>query len=157
MELYRRPEVHRRRWWLLAVLSLGLALVIMSIAGVNVALASLQRDLGVGLNVLQWINNAYTLTFGGLLLFAGALGDRYGRRGALVLGLAIFGGAALLGGMATNAAVLLVSRALMGLGAAFVMPTTLSLITNVFSPGSAPRRSPSGRASPASAGRSARC
>lgn len=139
MELYQQPEVHRRRWWLLAVLSLGLALVIMSIAGVNVALASLQRDLGVGLTTLQWINNAYTLTFGGLLLFAGALGDRYGRRGALVLGLAIFGGAALLGGMAGSAAVLLLSRALMGLGAAFVMPTTLSIITNVFSPRERPK------------------
>ena len=139
MDLYRQPEVHRRRWWLLAVLSLGLALVIMSIAGVNVALASLQRDLGVGLNVLQWINNAYTLTFGGLLLLAGALGDRYGRKGALELGLVIFGGAALVGGVAGNAAVLLVSRALMGLGAAFIMPTTLSLITNVFSPRERPK------------------
>lgn len=139
MELYRRPEVHRRRWWLLAVLSLGLALVIMSIAGVNVALASLQRDLGVGLTVLQWINNAYTITFGGLLLSAGALGDRYGRKGALELGLAIFGGAALLGAMAGGAALLLVSRALMGLGAAFIMPTTLSITTNVFSPPERPK------------------
>ena len=121
------------------VLSLGLALVIMSIAGVNVALASLQRDLGVGLSVLQWINNAYTITFGGLLLSAGALGDRYGRKGALVGGLAVFGGAALLGGMAGSAALLLVSRALMGLGAAFVMPTTLSIITNVFAPRERPK------------------
>ena len=139
MELYRQPEVHRRRWWLLAVLSLGLALVIMSIAGVNVALASLQRDLGVGLAVLQWINNAYTITFGGLLLSAGALGDRYGRKGALEAGLVIFTGAALLGGMAGNAAVLLVSRALMGLGAAFIMPATLSITTNVFSPRERPK------------------
>lgn len=139
MELYRRPDVHGRRWWLLAVLSLGLALVIMSIAGVNVALASLQRDLGVGLAVLQWINNAYTITFGGLLLSAGALGDRYGRKGALELGLVIFTGAALLGGMATSAAVLLVSRGLMGLGAAFIMPATLSITTNVFSPRERPK------------------
>ena len=139
MELYRRPEVHRRRWWMLAVLSLGLALVIMSIAGVNVALASLQRDLGVGLATLQWINNAYTITFGGLLLVAGALGDRYGRKGALELGLAIFGGAALLGGMAGSAPVLLVSRALMGLGAAFIMPATLSITTTVFSPRERPK------------------
>lgn len=139
MELYRQPEVHRRRWWLLAVLSLGLALVIMSIAGVNVALASLQRDLGVGLAVLQWINNAYTITFGGLLLTAGALGDRYGRKGGLEVGLVIFTGAALLGGMATNAAVLLVSRGLMGLGAAFIMPATLSITTNVFSPQERPK------------------
>ncbi len=134
MELYRLPEVHRRRWWLLAVLSLGLALVIMSIAGVNVALASLQRDLGVDLTVLQWINNAYTITFGGLLLSAGALGDRYGRKGALEVGLVIFGGAALLGGLSASAAFLLVSRALMGLGAAFIMPATLSITTNIFSP-----------------------
>ena len=139
MDLYRQPEVHRRRWWLLAVLSLGLALVIMSIAGVNVALASLQRDLGVGLTVLQWINNAYTITFGGLLLTAGALGDRYGRKGALEVGLVIFGGAALLGGISGSAAVLLVSRALMGLGAAFIMPATLSITTNVFSPRERPK------------------
>ena len=139
MELYQRPEVHRRRWWLLAVLSLGLALVIMSIAGVNVALASLQRDLGVGLTTLQWINNAYTITFGGLLLVAGAIGDRYGRKGALEVGLVVFGGAALLGGTAGSAAILLVSRALMGLGAAFIMPVTLSIATNVFSPRERPK------------------
>ncbi len=139
MELYQQPEVHRRRWWLLAVLSLGLALVIMSIAGVNVALASLQRELGVTLSILQWINNAYTITFGGLLLSAGAIGDRYGRKGAFLFGLAVFGGAALLGGTASGAAVLLVSRALMGLGAAFIMPVTLSIATNVFSPRERPK------------------
>ena len=139
MELYRQPEVYRRRWWLLAVVSLGLALVIMSIAGVNVALASLQRDLGVGLTVLQWINNAYTLTFGGLLLAAGAIGDRYGRKGALEVGLVIFAGGALLGGTAGSAAILLVSRATMGLGAAFIMPVTLSIATNVFSPRERPK------------------
>ena len=139
MELYKRPEVYRRRWWLLAVLSLGLALVIMSIAGVNVALASLQRDLGVSLSVLQWINNAYTITFGGLLLSAGAIGDRYGRKGALEVGLVIFGGAALLGGTSGSAAVLLVSRAAMGLGAAFIMPVTLSIVSNVFSPRERPK------------------
>ena len=139
MDLYRQPEVYRRRWWLLAVLSLGLALVIMSIAGVNVALASLQRDLGVSLSILQWINNAYTITFGGLLLLAGALGDRYGRKGALVLGLVVFGGSALVGGIAEGAALLLVSRGAMGLGAAFIMPVTLSIATNVFSPSERPK------------------
>ncbi|MXZ29364.1 MAG: MFS transporter [Acidimicrobiia bacterium] len=138
MELYRRPDVYRRRWRVLAVLSLGLALVIMSLAGVNVALASLQRELGVSLTVLQWINNAYTLTFGGLLLSAGALGDRYGRKGALAWGLVIFIGAALLGGVANDAAVLLVSRAVMGIGAAFIMPATLSITTNVFGPAERP-------------------
>ena len=139
MELYQQPEVYRRRWWLLAVVSLGLALVIMSIAGVNVALASLQRDLGVGLTVLQWINNAYTLAFGGLLLAAGAIGDRYGRKGALEVGLVIFAGGALLGGTAGSAAILLVARATMGLGAAFIMPVTLSIATNVFSPRERPK------------------
>ena len=139
MELYLRPEIHRRRWWVLAVLSLGLALVIMSIAGVNVALAEIQRDLGVGLTSLQWINNAYTLAFGGLLLVAGALGDRYGRKGALEVGLVVFGGAALLGGLSANAAVLMVARALMGLGAAFIMPATLSITSNVFSPRERPK------------------
>ena len=139
MELYQRPEVHRRRWWLLSVLSLGLALVIMSVAGVNVALASLQRDLGVGLTVLQWINNAYTITFGGLLLAAGAVGDRYGRKGALQVGLAVFTGAALLGGVSGSAGLLLVSRALMGFGAALIMPATLSITTNVFPPHERPK------------------
>lgn len=135
VELYRRPDVYRRRWALLGVLSLGLLLVIMSIAGVNVALASLQRDLGVGLTGLQWITNAYTITFGGLLLTAGALGDRFGRKGALEAGLVIFGVAALIGGLADSSLVLIVARAAMGLGAAFVMPTTLSMITNIFAPG----------------------
>ena len=135
MELYRQPEVHRRRWWLLAVLSLCLLLVIMSIAGVNVALASIQRDLGAGFSGLQWITNAYTITFGGILLTAGALGDRFGRKGALEVGLAIFGVAALLGGVSGSVGALVACRAAMGLGAAFVMPATLSLITNIFSPG----------------------
>ncbi len=135
MELYRQPEVHRRRWALLAVLSLSLLLVIMSIAGVNVALASVQRDLGAGFSGLQWITNAYTITFGGLLLTAGALGDRFGRKGALEVGLVIFGVAALLGGMSGSVGALVACRAAMGLGAAFVMPATLSLITNIFSPG----------------------
>ena len=91
MDLWERPEVHARRWFLLGVLSLTLVLVVMSVSGLNVALATLQRDVGVTGPQLQWIVNAYALAFGGLLMTGGAIGDRYGRKGALLGGLLVFG------------------------------------------------------------------
>ncbi len=139
MHLYERPEVHARRWFLLGVLSLSLVLVVMSVSGLNVALAALQRDVGVTAAGLQWIVNAYPLAFGGLLLTGGALGDRYGRKGALLGGLLVFGLGALMGGLASTAAVILVARAVMGLGAALVMPATLSLVVEVFGPDERPK------------------
>ena len=134
VSLYEQPEVYSKRWFLLGILSSSLLLVIMSVSGLNVALATLQQDLGASGSELQWIVNVYAIAFGGLLLTAGALGDRFGRKGALLSGLTIFGLGALLGGMATSSTMLMVWRATMGLGAAFVMPATLSLITEVFAP-----------------------
>ena len=126
--------MHARRWFLLGVLSLTLVLVVMSVAGLNVALATLQRDVGVTGPQLQWIVNAYALAFGGLLMTGGAVGDRYGRKGALLGGLFVFGLGALLGGLADSAEVILTARAAMGVAAAFVMPATLSLLIEIFPP-----------------------
>ena len=126
--------MHARRWFLLGVLSLTLVLVVMSVSGLNVALATLQRDVGVTGPQLQWIVNAYALAFGGLLMTGGAIGDRYGRKGALLGGLLVFGLGALLGGLADSAEVILVARAAMGVAAAFVMPATLSLLIEIFPP-----------------------
>ena len=126
--------MHARRWFLLGVLSLSLVLVVMSVSGLNVALATLQRDVGVTGPQLQWIVNAYALAFGGLLFTGGAIGDRYGRKGALLGGLLVFGLGALLGGLAGSAEVILVARAAMGVAAAFVMPATLSLLIEIFPP-----------------------
>ena len=126
--------MHARRWFLLGVLSMTLVLVVMSVSGLNVALATLQRDVGVTGPQLQWIVNAYALAFGGLLMTGGAIGDRYGRKGALLGGLFVFGLGAVLGGLADSAEVILVARAAMGVAAAFVMPATLSLLIEIFPP-----------------------
>ena len=131
--------MHARRWFLLGVLSLNVALVVMSVAGLNVALATLQRDVGVTGPQLQWIVNAYILAFGGLLFTGGAIGDRYGRKGALLGGLFVFGLGALVGGLADSAAVILVSRSAMGVAAAFVMPATLALLIEIFPPPERPK------------------
>src|SRR4029453_7487068 len=91
-------------------------------------------DLGATASELQWIVDAYAVLFACLLLSAGAIGDRSGRGGALLGGLAVFGLGSLLGGLAGNASQLIASRAVMGIGAAFIMPATLSLITSIFPP-----------------------
>jgi EmrB/QacA subfamily drug resistance transporter len=137
--LHERPEIHARRWFLLAVMCLSLVLVVMSVSGLNTALPTIQRDLGASASELQWIVDAYAVLFAGLLLSAGAIGDRFGRRGALLGGLAVFGLGSLLGGLASNASQLIASRAVMGIGAAFIMPATLSLITSIFPPEERPR------------------
>lgn len=98
----------------------------------NVALPSLVRDLGASSSKLQWTVDSYTLVFACLLLTAGTVGDRFGRRGALMTGLAIFGTGSALAAFAPSASALIAFRAVMGIGAAFIFPTTLSLITNIF-------------------------
>ena len=92
----RRPvddRVHRRRWATLAVLCVSLLVIVIDNTIVNVALPTLVRDLGTSISDLQWVVDAYTLVFAGLLLTAGSLGDRFGRKGALTVGLVVFGGA----------------------------------------------------------------
>src|SRR5690242_9290129 len=98
----------------------------------NVALPAIVRELDASNSQLQWMVDAYTLVFAGLLLTAGSLGDRFGRRGALQVGLSVFGLGSLLSAMAGSPSQLIAARALMGVGGAFIMPGTLSLITNVF-------------------------
>src|SRR3954453_5741343 len=113
---------YERRGGTLGVLCLILLMIVMSNASLNVALPTLSRDLHAGASSLQWIVDAYSLVFAGLLLTAGSLGDRYGRRLALNGGLIIFGVASGLAAFATSSTQLIAARAVMGIGAAFVMP-----------------------------------
>jgi EmrB/QacA subfamily drug resistance transporter len=121
-----------RRWIVLAVMCLSLLLIVMDNTIVNVALPTLQRDLDASTSQLQWIVDSYILVFAGLLLTMGSLGDRFGRRGALAIGLTIMGSASIASAFATDANHLIATRAIMGVGAALIMPATLSIITNVF-------------------------
>src|SRR5262245_45133294 len=131
-------DAHRTRP-VLAVVALSLMAVVSAVSGLNIALPSLARDIGATQTELTWIVDAYTVVFAGLLLFAGALGDRFGRKRLLAAGLLIFGSAAALGMFTTNATQLIVIRTLMGLGAAAIMPTTLSVITTSFPEKERPR------------------
>jgi MFS family permease len=124
--------VYQRRWRTLAVLTLAAFMVGIDATVLNVALPSLVRELGASTSQLQWITTAYSLAFAGLLLTAGSLGDRFGRKGALTLGLAMFGLGSAACAYAPSPIVLIAARGLLGLGAAFVFPATLSVLTNVF-------------------------
>ena len=124
---------HRRR--ILAVLCLSLLIVVIDNTILNTALPTLAEDLHATTTDLQWITDAYTLTFGAMLLVAGALGDRYGRRRALVFGLAVFAAGSVLAATSDSSSALIAARAVMGLGGAFVMPATLSILTSVFPEG----------------------
>ena len=124
---------HPRRWSILAVLCTSLATVMIANASLNMALPTMAHDLQASNSDLQWIVDAYSLVFAGLLFTAGALGDRFGRKGALQIGLGIFAVSALAGSVAQTSTAVIACRAEMGLGAAFVMPATLSIIVNVFS------------------------
>src|SRR5215207_9512252 len=127
-----QAAVHRRRWWTLVVLNVSLLLIVMDNTILNVALPTLARDLDATGSQLQWIVDSYVLVFAGLLLCAGALGDRFGRRGALSAGLIIFGTGSAAAMMASSPSMLIAARAVMGIGGALIMPATLSILTNVF-------------------------
>src|SRR5947209_7873099 len=99
---------------------------------VNVALPSLVRQLHASDSQLQWVVDAFNLLFAGSVLVAGSLSDRFGRKGMLLAGLSVFGAASLVGGFADNPGQLIAARSVMGVGAAMVFPSTLSLISNVF-------------------------
>ncbi len=124
----------RRRTALLAVIAISLMTVVSAVSGLNVALPSLQRDTGATQSEIQWIVDSYTLVFSGLLLAIGALGDRIGRKPVLLAGLATFGTASAFGLFVSDPATLIVVRACMGIGAAAIMPVTLSVITTSFPP-----------------------
>lgn len=124
----------RQRTLVLVVVALALMMVVSAVSGLNVALPDMALAIGASQTQVTWIVDAYTLVFAGLLLPAGALGDRYGRKGVLLAGIAIFGAAALAAAFASEPTVLIGLRALMGVGAAAVMPVTLSVITTSFPP-----------------------
>jgi EmrB/QacA subfamily drug resistance transporter len=127
-----RELMFRRRWATLAVLCLSLMVIGLDNTILNVALPTLGRDLHASTSSLQWIVDVYVLVFAGLLLSAGSLGDRFGRYKTLAIGLAVFGLGSLASALAGSTAQLIATRAFMGIGGAFIMPSTLSIITNVF-------------------------
>jgi len=122
----------RARFWLLTVAALDVLLVISSMVALNAALPDMAEQTAATQTQLTWIVDGYTLVLACLLLPAGAIGDRYGRRGALLLGLAIFAVASLSPILFDNPVQIIAARAVAGLGAAFIMPATLSLLTAAF-------------------------
>ncbi|GAT67003.1 multidrug MFS transporter [Planomonospora sphaerica] len=127
-----REERDPRRWWILGVLCLSLLVLVVDNTVLNLAIPSLMTDLGAGPADIQWILDAYILVFAGLLLTAGSLSDRYGRRRFLIIGLILFGGASLVAVVVTEPWQLIAARALMGVGGSILMPSTLSILITVF-------------------------
>lgn len=134
----QRPPYALRRQ-ALATIALGLLIMGMDSAMVNVALPKLARDLHASATDMQWIVNAYVLVFAGLLLCMGAVGDRFGRRRAFVMGLVIFAVGSTVAAWAQSPQQLIALRALMGVGGALIMPSTLPIITDIFPPAERPR------------------
>ena len=130
----RWPAGHPRRRRILLVLCLSLLIVVIDNTILNTALPTLARVLHAGTSSLQWITDAYTLCFAALLIPAGALGDRFGRRRSLVAGLAVFALGSTMAAFASGTGLLIGARVIMGLGATFVMPATLSILNAVFPP-----------------------
>src|SRR6201999_3846760 len=147
----RRPPAHRRkdrslvtqrlrlseenrRWWTLAAMCFALAMVMLDNTVTNVALPSIQRSFDASLSSLEWTINAYTLTFAVLLVTGGRLGDIFGRTLVFLLGVGVVAGASATIGFAPSEEWLVASRAVQGVGAALMMPATLSIITNAFPP-----------------------
>ncbi|MGO4427100.1 MFS transporter, partial [Streptomyces sp. MCAF7] len=131
------PEViHRRRWAILVVLMLSVLVVVLDNSILNVAMKTIASPkptgLGAGQSQLEWAINSYTLVFAGLLFTAGLLGDRLGRKKVLLSGMVIFGIGSVLAAYSSSPGELIGFRALMGLGAALVMPATLAILVNVF-------------------------
>ncbi|WP_213451734.1 DHA2 family efflux MFS transporter permease subunit [Rhizomonospora bruguierae] len=128
-----------RRWWALAALMLGMLTIGFDVTILNVALPTLATALHTGTDGLQWLVNAYTLVFAGLLLPLGALGDRYGRKRLMLLGLLLFGGASVVATYAGSVDALIAARAVMGAGAAVITPVSLALLPALFPPAERPK------------------
>ena len=122
-------------WVVLVLICLAQFMVVLDATIVNVALPSIQKDLGLSEGNLQWIVNAYALVFGGFLLLGGRAGDLLGRKRIFLIGLVIFTGASLLDGLASSEGMLIGARALQGLGAALISPAALSIIATTFAEG----------------------
>src|SRR3954466_8447154 len=122
-------------WLVLVLICLAQFMVVLDATIVNVALPSIQKDIGLSEANLQWIVNAYTLVFGGFLLLGGRAGDLLGRKRIFLIGLVIFTAASLLNGLAVNSGMLIGFRAVQGLGAALISPAALSIISTTFAEG----------------------
>ena len=129
-----RLSEENRRWWTLGAMCFALFMIMLDNTAVNVALPSIQRDFGASLSALEWTVNAYTLTFAVLLVTGGRLGDIFGRRRMFLFGVVVFALASATIGFAPSDGWLVASRAVQGIGAAFMMPGTLSIISNAFPP-----------------------
>jgi EmrB/QacA subfamily drug resistance transporter len=130
----RSARIHALRWKTLGVLSLSLVIIGLDNTILNVALPTLQEEFNASASTLQWMVDSYLLVFAGLLLVFGTLGDRLGRKLALQAGITVFGLASLGALVADTSGEVILIRALMGVGAALIMPATLSIIANVFPP-----------------------
>ncbi|WDZ82831.1 MFS transporter [Micromonospora cathayae] len=124
----------RQRWWALGALTLAVLTIGFDVTIMNVALPTMATELSAGTDALQWIVNSYILLFAGLMLPVGAIADRYGRRRVLLIGLAIFAGASLWAAWADTSDAVVAARAVLGAGAAVIMPTTLATIAVLFAP-----------------------
>src|SRR5215213_8051525 len=124
----------RRKWWTLAAVSFGLFMIMLDNTVVNVALPSIQRDLGADISSLEWIVTGYALSFAALMLIGGKLADAYGRRLIFVLGIVVFTLASLWCGLSDSESMLITARIAQGVGAAMMNPATLSIITVTFPP-----------------------
>jgi EmrB/QacA subfamily drug resistance transporter len=129
-----RLSESNRRWWTLGAMCFALFMIMLDNTVVNVALPSIQRDFDASLSALEWTINAYTLTFAVLLVTGGRLGDIFGRRFMFLIGVSLFALASATIGFAPGDEWLVASRAVQGIGAALMMPATLSIITNAFPP-----------------------
>ncbi|MFI6104170.1 MFS transporter [Streptomyces sp. NPDC051310] len=121
-----------RRWWALLVLCLSLLIIVMANTALTVAAPDMTQDLGLTSSDLQWVIDGYTVPYAALMLLLGAIGDKYSRRGALVLGLVVFGAGSVAGSLVDSAPGVIAARAVMGVGAAMIMPATLSLLAATF-------------------------
>ncbi len=128
----RAHTPYERRWWALAVLCLNLIIVFAGNATLNVAIPALSKDLHASTSQLQWVVSIYSLVFAGALFTTGALGDRFGRKGILQLGLVLYLGGALAATWSTSIGELILWRGVMGLAGALIMPSTLSILINIF-------------------------
>ncbi len=124
----------RRKWWTLAAVSFGLFMIMLDNTVVNVALPSIQEDLGADLSELQWVVAGYALTFAALMLIGGKVSDAYGRRLIFVVGIVVFTLASLACGLADSSEMLIAARVVQGAGAALMNPATLSIIAATFPP-----------------------
>ncbi len=128
-------ENHRNKWLVLAVVGAAFFMTILDVAIVNVAIPSIQTDLHIKESTVQWVITAYAITFGGFLLLGGRMADLIGRRRIFIVGLILFTAASLTCGLASSAGVLIVSRAVQGIGAAIISPAALSIVTTTFEEG----------------------